>query len=38
MQSCAQYNILGFCLSYTGIDMFDKEVDIDGEKIKMYIW
>lgn len=21
-----------------GIDMFDKEIDIDGERIKMYIW
>ena len=23
---------------HAGIDMFDKEVDIDGERIKMYIW
>ena len=24
--------------SYQGIDMFEKEVEIDGEPIKMYIW
>lgn len=27
-----------FMMQLLGIDMFDKEVDIDGEKIKMYIW
>ncbi len=22
----------------TGMDMFEKEVELEGEKVKMYIW
>ena len=22
----------------TGIDMFDKEIEVDGERVKVYIW
>lgn len=24
--------------SYAGFDMFEKEVEVDGEKVKMYLW
>ena len=36
--SCPCMYIAVNAFLYLGIDMFDKEVDVDGEKIKMYIW